>query len=78
MPDLNPDQRAATDARWREAEALRGNNPGWIVLWLDPLMLFRAYRISARSKTQVDAPTAEELQQKIGDPQPRTEPTSST
>jgi hypothetical protein len=65
MSDLKPDAKAETDARWREAGVLRVNNSGWIVLWLDGIKLFRAYRTSARNKTQVEAATAAELQEEI-------------
>jgi hypothetical protein len=66
MPDMKSSAaKAENDARWREAGALRRSNEGWIVLWLDGLKLFRAYKTASRSKTQVDAATAEELQKKI-------------
>jgi hypothetical protein len=65
MSDLKPDAKAETDARWREAGVLRVNNSGWIVLWLDGIKLFRAYRIVSRNKTQVEAATAAELQEEI-------------
>ena len=65
MSDMKPDAKAETDARWREAGVLRKNNSGWIVLWLDGIKLFRAYRKVSRNKTQVEAATAAELQEKI-------------
>jgi hypothetical protein len=65
MPDMKSAAKAEKDARWREADVLRKNNPGWIVLWLDGLRLFRAYKIVSRNKTQVEAATAAELQEKL-------------
>ena len=66
MPDMkSAAAKAENDARWRDAGALRQNNEGWIVLWLDGLKLFRAYKTASRSKTQVEAATAAELQEKI-------------
>lgn len=49
-------------ACWREAERLRCENPGWVVLWLAPIRRYRAYRLlQARRETTLTAETPDDL-----------------
>jgi hypothetical protein len=49
-------------ARWREAVRLRGEHPGWIVLWLAYLQQYRAYPlVQDRHRTIMTAAVPEDL-----------------
>ncbi|HEY7143951.1 MAG TPA: hypothetical protein VH637_06860 [Streptosporangiaceae bacterium] len=54
-------------ARWREATALRGEHPQWVVIWLATVSRFRAYRRlpGARRDTALTDPTAAGLASQI-------------
>jgi hypothetical protein len=61
--------RAGADAAcWREAERLRAEHRGWIVIWLAPEQRFRAYRRlpGARRDTALSATTPAEMADLIG------------
>lgn len=58
------DASSADDTdRWREAARLRGEHPGWVIIWLTPAGEFRAYRRlpGTRNDTTVASPTASGL-----------------
>jgi hypothetical protein len=77
MPDMNTARDAETAERWREASRLRENNRGWVVVWLEAMRLFRAYRDHG-GLVEVEAPTADELQEKItANPPPHAKERSS-
>jgi hypothetical protein len=50
---------------WREAERLRHENPGWVVLWLARIRRYRAYRLSARRPLTLTAQTPGDLEAQI-------------
>jgi hypothetical protein len=50
----------------REAERLRHEHPGWVVLWLPLIQQYRAYRLSqARRETTLTAPLPGDLAAQI-------------
>lgn len=62
--------RALTDddaARWREAAHVRGEHPGWVVIWLARVRRYHAYHrfTGARRDTVLIAATSRELAAKI-------------
>jgi hypothetical protein len=62
-------------ACWREAERLRRDHPGWVVLWLARLRQYRAYHISrARHATTLTAPTPGDLAAQISATEQTTSP----
>ncbi|HUD80246.1 MAG TPA: hypothetical protein VMR00_20570 [Streptosporangiaceae bacterium] len=52
-PSAGGDVPADDAACWRAAARLRGDHPGWVVLWLSSIRQFRAYRLSQRARTPV-------------------------
>jgi hypothetical protein len=51
-PDVPPDDAAC----WRAASRLRGDHPGWVVVWLARIRRYRAYQLSARKPATLTAP----------------------
>jgi hypothetical protein len=63
-PDTAGELAAGQDAdRWREADRLRSEFRGWIVIWLAPESQFRAYRRlpGARRDTALSATTTADM-----------------
>jgi hypothetical protein len=58
----------ADAACWREAERLRAEHRGWVVIWLASEQRYRAYRRlpGARRDTALSAATAAEMADLIG------------
>jgi hypothetical protein len=52
-------------ASWREAERLRREHPGWVVVWLARIRQYRAYRLSARRPITLTAQTPDDLAAQI-------------
>ena len=50
---------------WREAERLRCEHPGWVVVWLARIRRYRAYRLSARRPITLTAQTPDDLTAQI-------------
>jgi uncharacterized protein YjlB len=63
-------RQALTDddaARWREAALVRGEHPGWVVIWLARVRRYHAYHrfTGAQRDTVLIAATSGELAAKI-------------
>jgi hypothetical protein len=62
-----PDQGIGGQAeRWLEVERLRNEHPGYVIIWLEAVGQFRAYRLSeARRADGLIATTAAGLAEKM-------------
>jgi hypothetical protein len=67
-PADTPPQSCTDAACWREAERLRAEHRGWIIIWLAPEQRYRAYRRlpGARRDTALSAATPAEMADLIG------------